>query len=157
MGLALTLQQYLDDKEVDYDVLRHKRTSSSESTAHASHVPGERLAKAVVLTREGGFVVAVVPANAKVDLRSIERMLHCPVGMANEDEIAELFPDCEAGAIPPIGEAYAVDAFIDESLDAQPHVYLEGGDHRSLVHISGDQFRELMKDVRHARIASPGH
>lgn len=154
MGLALTLQQYLDDKHIDYDVLKHKRTCSSEGTAHASHVPGERLAKAVVLTREGGFVVAVVPACARVELHSIERILRCPVELASEDEIAEIFPDCEAGAIPPIGEAYAVEAFIDETLDGQPDVYLEGGDHRSLVHISGDQFRELMKDVRHARISA---
>ena len=154
MGLALTLQQYLDDKHIDYDVLKHKTTHSSEGTARASHVPGERLAKAVVLTREGGFVVAVVPACAKVRLDSIERMLHCPVSIASEDEIAELFPDCDTGAVPPIPEAYAVEAFIDESLDAQPDVYLEGGDHRSLVHISGEQFRALMKDVRHARIAA---
>lgn len=154
MGLALTLQQYLDDKHIDYDVLKHKRTMSSEGTAHASHVPGERLAKAVVLTREGGFIVAVVPACAKVDLKTIERLLHCPVELASEDEIAEIFPDCDTGAIPPIGEAYAVEAFIDDRLEAQPDVYLEGGDHRSLVHISGDQFRELMKDVRHARICT---
>ena len=30
MGLALTLQQYLDDKHIDYDVLKHKRTLSAE-------------------------------------------------------------------------------------------------------------------------------
>ncbi|HIE69782.1 MAG TPA: aminoacyl-tRNA deacylase, partial [Planctomycetes bacterium] len=69
------MQQYLDDKHIDYDVLKHKRTCSLEGTAHASHVPGERLAKAVVLTREGGFVVAVVPACARVELHSIERIL----------------------------------------------------------------------------------
>jgi Ala-tRNA(Pro) deacylase len=153
MGIALTLQQYLDDKHIDYDVLTHKRTHCSQDTAHASHVPGERIAKAVVLTREGGFVVAVVPACAKVRLDIIERMLHCPVGIASEDEIAELFPDCDAGAVPPIPEAYAVDAFVDQSLDQQPDIYLEGGDHRSLVHISGAEFRSLMKDVRHAPIA----
>jgi Ala-tRNA(Pro) deacylase len=153
MGIALTLQQYLDDKHIDYDVLKHKRTLSAEGTAHASHVPGDRLAKGVVLTREGGFVVAVIPASAKVSLDVIERMLHCPVQLASEEEIAELFPDCDAGAVPPIGDAYAVEAFIDESLDKQPHVYLEGGDHRSLIHISGDDFRVLMKDVRHAPIA----
>ena len=133
MGIALTLQQYLDDKHIDYDVLTHKRTHSSEGTARASHVPGDRLAKGVVLTREGGFVVAVVPACAKVRIDVIERMLHCPVDLASEDEIAELFPDCDAGAVPPIPEAYAVDAFVDESLDQQPDVYLEGGDHRSEV------------------------
>jgi Ala-tRNA(Pro) deacylase len=153
MGIALTLQQYLDDKHIDYDVLVHKRTHSSEGTLRASHVPGDRLAKAVVLTREGGFVVAVVPACAKVRLDVIEKALHCPVGMASEDEIAELFPDCDTGAIPPMPEAYAVEAFIDESFDEQPDVYLEGGDHRSLIHVSGEEFRGLMKDVRHAPIA----
>ncbi len=30
MGLALTLRQYLDDKHIDYDVLKHKRTLSAE-------------------------------------------------------------------------------------------------------------------------------
>jgi len=153
MGIALTLQQYLDDKHIDYDVLTHKRTHCSDDTLRASHVPGNRLAKGVVLTREGGFVVAVVPASSKVRMDVIERMLHCPVSLASEDEIAELFPDCDAGAVPPIAEAYAVDAFVDDSLDKQPDVYLEGGDHRSLVHISGDEFRALMKDVRHAPIA----
>jgi len=154
MGIALTLQEYLDDKHIDYDVLVHKRTQCSTDTARASHVPNECLAKAVVLTREGGFVIAVVPASAKVHLEAIEEMLHCPVGMATEDEIISLFPDCDVGAVPPIAEAYALDVFIDESLDEQPDVYLEGGDHRSLIHIPGAQFRALMKDVRHAPIAA---
>jgi Ala-tRNA(Pro) deacylase len=154
MGIALTLQQYLDDRHIDYDVLLHRRTHCSQDTAHASHVPGERVAKAVVLTREGGFVVAVVPACAQVRLEAIERMLHCPVSMASEEEIGELFPDCDMGAVPPVPEAYAVEALIDDSLDKQPDVYLEGGDHRSLIHISGEQFRSLMQDVRHAPIAA---
>jgi len=154
MGIALTLQQYLDDLHIDYDVLVHKRTHCSEDTLRASHVPGDRLAKAVVLTREGGFVVAVVPANAQVRLEAIERMLHCRVAIASEDEIGELFPDCDMGAVPPVPEAYAVEALIDDSLDQQPDVYLEGGDHRSLIHISGEQFRSLMQGVRHAPIAT---
>ena len=154
MGIAFTLQQFLDDRQVNYDVLTHKRTRSSQGTLRASHVAGERLAKAVVLTREGGFVVAVVPACAQVRLDMIERLLRCPVGMASEEELGELFPDCDTGAVPAIGEAYAVDAFIDVSFDEQPDVYLEGGDHRSLIHISGEQFRSLMKDVRHAPIAT---
>ena len=102
MGIALTLQEYLDDHHIAYDVMLHKRTHCSQDTARASHVPGERLAKAVVLTREGGFVVAVVPACSAGAPRVIERMLHCPVSMASEDEIGELFPDCDMGAVPPV-------------------------------------------------------
>ena len=153
MGIALTLQEYLDDHHVPYDVMLHKRTNCAFDTARTTHVPGERLAKAVVLTREGGFVVAVVPATARVRLDVIERMLQCHVQLANEDEISELFPDCELGAVPSIPEAYAVDAFVDESFDKQPDIYLEGGDHRSLVHVSADAFRSITRDVRRARIA----
>ena len=154
MGIALTLQEYLDDHHVPYDVMLHKRTHCAFDTARATHVPGERLAKAVVLTREGGFVVAVVPASARVRIDVIENALHCPVDLANEEEISELFPDCEVGAVPSLPEAYAVDAFVDESFDTQPDIYLEGGDHRSLVHITGEAFRGLMRDVRRARIAA---
>jgi len=154
MGIALTLQEYLDDNHVPYNVMQHKRTQCAFDTARASHVPGDRLAKGVVLTREGGFVVAVVPATSRVRLDVIERMLRCPVDLATEDEICELFPDCDVGAIPPLANAYAVDAFIDESFDKQPDIYLEGGDHRSLVHMTGEAFRNIMRDARRARIAA---
>ena len=43
---------------------------------------------------------------------------------------------------------------IDESFDGQPDIYLEGGDHRSLVHMSGESFRSIMKDVRRGSIAA---
>lgn len=154
MAIALTLQEYLDDNHVPYDVMRHKRTHCAYDTVRAAHVPGDRVAKAVVLTREGGFVVAVVPATARVRLDIIENMLRCRVDLATEDEICELFPDCDLGAIPALVDAYAVDAFIDESFDKQPDIYLEGGDHRSLVHMTGEAFRAIVRDTRRARIAA---
>ena len=107
MGIALTLQEYLSNQNIDYEVMTHKRTNSSLRTAQASHVPDGCLAKGVVLTREGGYVMVVLPASCRVRLDTIEQMLHCPVGMATEDEVSSLFPDCEPGAVPPIGAAYA--------------------------------------------------
>jgi Ala-tRNA(Pro) deacylase len=154
MGIALTLQQYLSDQSIDYEVMTHELTHSSSRTAHASHVPADRLAKGVVLTREGGYVMAVLPASCKVRLDAVEQMLHCPVGMATEDEVSSLFPDCETGAVPPIGAAYALDCIVDDNLEREADIYLEGGDHRSLIHVSQEQFHNLMKEVPHAQIAA---
>src|SRR5262249_50131907 len=153
MAIALTLQEYLNEQSVSYEVMTHELTNSSTRTAQASHVPADRLAKGVVLAKEGGFVLAVLPASCKVRLDAIEQMLHCRVSLASEDEISSIFPDCELGAIPPIGAAYALDCVVDESLEQQTDVYLEGGDHRSLIHINHAQFHELMKDMPHGRIA----
>jgi Ala-tRNA(Pro) deacylase len=152
MGIALTLQEYLNDQSISYEVMTHELTNSSTRTAQASHVPGDRLAKGVVLTKEGGFVMAVLPASCQVRLDVIEEMLRCPVSLATEDEINGLFPDCEVGAVPPIGAAYALHSVVDESLEQQADLYLEGGDHRSLIHINHAQFHELMKDAPHGHI-----
>jgi len=153
MGIALSLQEYLNDHHINYEVVTHQRTGSSLQTAQVSHVPGDCLAKGVILTREGGYVLAVVPASSKVRMDVIEQILHCPVDLASEAEVNSLFPDCESGAVPPIGAAYAVDTIVDVSLDQQRDIYLESGDHRSLIHMPGMEFHKLMKDVPHGHIS----
>lgn len=154
MGIAMTLQEYLNDQHIDYEVIAHDRTSSSLQTARASHIPGDCIAKGVVLTREGGFVMAVIPASCRVQLDAVEQMFDGPIRLATEDEISSLFPDCEAGAVPPIGAAYAVDCVVDDDLEQQAEIYLEGGDHQSLIHLPKSQFSDLMKDAPHGHIAT---
>lgn len=153
MAIAITLQEYLSDRHIDYDVVTHERTSSSLQTARASHISSDSVAKGVVLTREGGYVIAVLPASCRVQLGAIEKMLQCPVRLATEEEISGLFPDCEAGAVPAIGAAYALDCVVDDNLEAQTEIYLEGGDHRSLIHLPRERFSDLMKDAPRGDIA----
>ena len=75
------------------------------------------------------------------------------LGLATEKEIAELFDDCDRGAVPPVGAVYGLEVVVDEGLAELPDVYFEGGDHRTLVHVTGDGFRTLMKDARRAQLS----
>ncbi len=43
--------------------------------------------------------------------------------------------------------------YVDDSLMAQPDVYFEGGDHQELVHMSGEQFSQLMSDAGHGQFS----
>lgn len=149
MAIALTLKQYLDDRQVKYELMTHAKTSSASSTAEAGHVSGHDFAKAVVLKRDGGYVMVVVPANRHVALSEVSHRLNEPVGLATEEEIDRLFPDCETGAIPPIASAYGLTAMVDEGLEGRTDIYCEAGDHKSLLHLSGDDFRRLTKDLQH--------
>ena len=82
-------------------------------------------------------------------------MLGKRLGLASEDEVAKLFEDCDRGAVPPIGAAYGVPVVIEEGLVNAPEVYFEGGDHATLVHVSGEAFRKLMKQARAAQFSHP--
>src|SRR5262245_53395049 len=94
MTIAATVQRYLDDCGIDYEVVEHARTMSSSRTAEVSHVAGDRLAKAVVLKSDGGFTMAVLPASCHLRLGEIQDYLDRPIGLATEREVAQLFDDC---------------------------------------------------------------
>ena len=147
MAIAMTLQQFFEDHDIAYDTLSHPYTLSSSKTAQASHVPGERIAKAVVLKEGEKFLLAVLPASRHIQFEQIRDLLDPSVEMATEEEVEALFSDCELGAIPPIGRAYGLDVIMDESLTGDEDVYFESGDHATLIRVNARDFGKLMGTV----------
>ncbi|TKT79047.1 YbaK/EbsC family protein [Aquamicrobium sp. LC103] len=154
MGIALTMQEYLEDNRIPYEASKHARTGCSMMTAKASHVPGGALAKGVVLKWDDGYLLAVVPASRHVDLGKIENIIGERVELASEEEASALFPDCDEGAVPVFGVPYRIACVVDEGLEMHDDVWFEGGDHRTLVHVPGDGFARLMYGVPHGRIST---
>ncbi len=154
MATALTLEQYLDRNGIAYDVLTHAPTRSSWHTAEASHIAAAELAKAVVLKTDRGYFLAVLPASQQLEWQALGRWFNQNVALATEEEIAWLFPDCTPGAVPPLGEAYGIETVVDDSIAEQADVYLEGGDHATLVHMAGPAFCKLMAHAKHGRFSS---
>jgi len=152
MAIALTLQKYLADNGVAYDLLPHHHTSSSMNTAKSAHIPGKNLAKSVILEDENGYLMAVIPATEHVKFRKVNHAVNRHMGMATESELESLFFDCELGAIPAVGEAYSMESIVDDKLEDCSDIYFESGDHEKLVHIKGSSFRKLMKYSQHASI-----
>lgn len=153
MTIASKLRNFLDDEGVRYEVVSHPRTTTSSQSAQSAHIPGDHVAKSVVIHHELGYVIAVVPSTNRVELDALQDLLERRLGLASEDEVTRLFDDCETGAIPPVGAAYGVPVVLDESLNGVSDLYFEGGDHKSLVHVSGDAFRLLTKGAKRARFS----
>lgn len=143
MPIARNLKHYLDTHGVKYDVITHAATGSSMKTAEAAHIPGDRVAKTVVLKDDAGYLMAVLPATHHLDVERLNKALKRKLEMVSERELAKLFEDCEVGAAPPVPEAYHVQAALDEVLTNEPEIYFEAGDHRELIHVSGEQFQAL--------------
>jgi Ala-tRNA(Pro) deacylase len=154
MPIAQTLKKYLTKNRVKYDVIAHEPTNSSMRTAEACHIPGDRLAKAVLLRDEMGYAVAVLPASRHIRLSDLKRQFGDDVRLASEREIVELFSDCARGAIPALGECYGLDIVIDSSIEDQPDIYIEAGDHATLVHMSQEQFADLTATAQHGRFST---
>ncbi len=153
MTIGRKLKEYLSDARVEYDLVEHARSEGSSHTAHAAHIPGDCLAKSVLLRDGDAYLLAVLPSTQLVDVDALGKVLGRSLDLASESDVERLFDDCMTGAIPPTGAAYDLQTVVDESLDGKPEIWFEGGDHRTLVHVDQSGFKRLMADARQAHFA----
>src|SRR5438874_953098 len=103
------LKQFLDRERVKYVSIAHSPAFTAQEIATAAHVPGNELAKTVVVHLDGKVAMAVLPASRKI---SCDDLGEAPgvkqARFAPEDEFKRLFPDCETGAMPPFGNLYGM-------------------------------------------------
>ncbi|MEZ0601979.1 aminoacyl-tRNA deacylase [Paraburkholderia sp. IW21] len=153
MSMSATLQDCLRSKGCQYEIVHHPYSHSSVETAAAAHIPGDRLAKTVLLEDEHGYVAAVLPSTYAVRLSELWAQTGRQLRLAKEVDLRELFKDCDAGALPPVCTAYGMRTYLDESLAQQPDVYFEAGDHEELIHMGSRQFLDLMDRAERTRFA----
>ncbi len=114
---------------------------------HAGFRPAH--AKGIMLSDGQNYMLAVLPASHHLRLADLREELGQEMHLASEDEVGEVFRDCEFGAIPPIGSFYGLNVIIDDSLAQKSDLYFEGGDHTTLIHLKGADFAQLNAKAQH--------
>ena len=156
MAIARTLKHFLDNRHIKYDTVTHTHSDTTEEAAHYAHVPSNQVAKAVVLEDKKGYVLGVIPSENRVNLSWVSQELGRRFELATERELPALFQDCDLGAVPPIGQAYGLDVVWDNQLRNRSDIYIEAGDHETLIHMKGEYFEQLMTDLPHNIISVSG-
>jgi Ala-tRNA(Pro) deacylase len=156
MSISNRLQSYISERQLAWDAVSHQPSSSCMEAAHLAHVPPDRVAKAIVLKGNAGYVMAVIPANHHLDVQDLGEAIADDLTLVSERTLGDLFADCQPGAVPPVGAAYGVNTLWDEDLGGRADVYFEGGDHRTLVHMKGADFGALMRKAA-ARLPASCH
>lgn len=158
MTIAPKVDQYLDDQNIPYDTVHHAPSHSSVQSAIAAQVPLGHVAKAVVLKDDiDNYLMAVVPASSRVQIKHMREITDSSMKLASEQELQQQFKDCEKGAIPPVGQAYEMDMIWDSKLGEMPDLYLEAGDHETLIHLEQDAFQDLVGDSPHDDLCVSPH
>jgi Ala-tRNA(Pro) deacylase len=129
----MRVQTFLAEHHVAFDTIIHPPAFTASKRARFLHVPGNQLAKCVLLAGQGAAFLAVLPATQKVDLAALEKPLGGPVTLANAEEIAATFGDCEWGSLVPFGRLYGVPSLLDISFHPDALLVFEA--HRHAVAI----------------------
>ena len=141
----MRVTEFLDKSGVKYEVTEHEPAFTAQQMAAVEHEPGKYVAKPVIVKADDKYVMCVLSACYKVDLRALKKQLGAKsVEIAEEKEIEKIFPDCELGAVPPFGNLYDLPTYMDKALEEDDHIMFQGGSHEKSIRMSMDDYRKLV-------------
>jgi len=144
----MRVADFLSDQHVAFETVMHPPAFTAQKRAKYLHIPGKQVAKSVLLAGPTGFVLAVLAATHQVDIAAVTRVLGYPLRLANHLEIADVFRDCEWGALTPFGTLYGLVTIVDESLDPDSHIVFEAQMHAVAITMHYRDFEQLEKPRR---------
>jgi Ala-tRNA(Pro) deacylase len=146
MSILKRLKEYLDDNNIKYVSVSHSPSYTGQELAEAVHISGKEIAKTVILKAENQYVMAVLPASRKIDVRYIEDHVGAQgLRFADENEFTDLFPDCEVGAMPPFGNLYGLPVYSASALSEDEEIVFNAGTHTDAIRMSYSDYEKLVK------------
>jgi Ala-tRNA(Pro) deacylase len=144
----MRVPDFLVQQDVPFETLLHPPAFTAQKRARFLRVPGRAVAKVVLLHAAGGYVLAVLPATRHIDPERVAEALGGPVRLADDDEIARVFSDCEWGVVPPFGRLYGLPALLDESIAPDTLMVFETTSHVEAVRMLCRDFERLERPRR---------
>ena len=146
MPIPGSVEHFLGDQRVPYSVIHHRPTYTAQEAAASTHVPGRLWAKTVACVGDDRAMLVVVPAPSLVDFDRLREVAGVnDIRLANEREFERLYPDCETGAMPPLGPMYRQPVFVDRALAAGEEIVFDAGSHSDAVRMRYDDFARIVR------------
>jgi len=140
------LREFLDQNKIRYVTVKHSVAYTAQEIAASAHIKGQELAKTVLIKVDGKMAMCVLPASYKIDFDLLKETLGGKnIRLANEVEFKDKFPECDVGAMPPFGNLYGMDVYVEEILAKDEEIAFNACSHVELLQMSFKDYGRLVK------------
>lgn len=131
------LTTWLDSEGIHYELHEHDRSLTALATARAEGVDPRSFEKVVwVRSADAGDALIVLDSADHLDLRKAREVLESgKVKLVPEEEIMELTPDCDPGAMPAVGTLFGLPTYADLAVRQGPEISFNAGSHTVAVRV----------------------
>jgi len=144
MSIPQRIRDFLDSRDVQYETIHHSQAFTGQEIAHSLHVSGKKCVKAVAVAGDDRTVLAVIPASRRLNVGGLKTALEVNrLEMLEESELAGLFPDCELGAVPALGNLYGLDVWVDRAVADTEEILFCAGTHEDCIRMRYSDFTKL--------------
>jgi len=140
------VKAYLQQNKIHFSQIPHPLAYSARETSHVSQLSEKQFAKTVIIYIGNKLAMVVVPSNENVDFEALKKSLHNnDITLDSESDFSKNFPDCELGAMPPFGNLYGLDVYVEQHLANNKEIAFNAGSHTEMIKLAYQDFEKLVK------------
>ncbi|MBI4406660.1 hypothetical protein HY571_01985 [Candidatus Micrarchaeota archaeon] len=108
------IKNLLEQVDAEFRVIRHEPVRTSEDAARVRKAPLHEGIKAIVVKerKRERFCVADVPADKKIDMKKLAKVIGASLTLASPEEVLGE-TGCEVGGVPPLGHKKSLKILVD--------------------------------------------
>jgi len=155
MPMPTKVKKYLDDHKMDYEAIVHKTVYTAYDAAQTLKKELKEVAKNLLIQADKTFVLVIVSADKKVDLKKLKKALNAKkVRIPGEDVMVRVLK-IKPGAVSSFGKLHQLETIVDKTLLQTKKVLLSTGSFTDSVLMKVKDFVQL-EEAKLADVAMKG-
>lgn len=143
------LKDFLDDNETRYVSIVHSPAYTAQEIADCSLISGKEMAKTVIVKVDSKLIMTILPASYMIDFRRLKKFFGTDcVRLAEEREFIASFPGCDVGAMPPFGNLFGIEVYVDPHMACNKKITFNAGTQQELLSLSYKDYEMLVKPTK---------
>ncbi|MEM5799608.1 MAG: YbaK/EbsC family protein [Candidatus Aenigmatarchaeota archaeon] len=144
MDVFSELVNILVNFKVDFEIMSHRPVTTSEEAALVRGTTLESGAKAIV-AKIDRFVLFVLPANLNIDSKKVKKIFKTKnFRFATDEELYDI-TSCKKGAVPPFGNIFGLETFVDQELLKQKKINFNAGRNDKSIKMKTEDYLKIVK------------
>lgn len=140
------IRKFLDSGNILYETMEHEAVYTSDQAARVRGTELKQGCKALIVKKdEKEYAMTVVSGAKDLDIEKAASLLGAKkIRLANAGEVKKV-SDCSIGAVPPFGNLFGLDVYLDKSVSQNDIVAFNAGSHTNSIKM---KYKDLLKATK---------
>jgi len=144
------IKALLEKNNCWFEMFEHQpvRTSEEAAKLRPDYSLSQGAKAMIVKAKNKGkieFVMVVVPGDRRFDSKKVKKLLSIKdLSFASEEEVKEITGGVEPGGVPPFGNLFNLEIYVDKTLFDNEKIIFNAGDRRVSIAMKAEDYKKLI-------------
>ena len=156
MPVPKRLIKFLDSSKIKYEIIKHRTVYTAFDKAATLRVMPKIIGKTLVVKLDKNPALILIPASKNLDKQKLKKIAKIKsIDFIKEAWMKKNLKGIKIGAVPPFGNLWKLQTFVDRGLTQNPKIIVNSGEYTFSIKIKAGDMKKLIPDLVMGNFSKP--